>query len=67
MASGRSPPPEIGDEDQEVEVGAEGEEEENAFDIPSKNASHDRLRRWRVWRLNSSLFPLIQFFISCHC
>jgi hypothetical protein len=43
-----SPPPEIavpvGEEDREVEEG-------DAFDIPSKNASYDRLRRWRVCHL----------------
>jgi hypothetical protein len=47
-----SPPPEIavpvGEEDREVEEG-------DAFDIPSKNASYDRLRRWRVCL--SSLVP----------
>jgi hypothetical protein len=41
-----SPPPEIAvpvreEEDMQLEEG-------DAFDIPSKNASYDRLRRWRV-------------------
>ncbi|PUZ71362.1 hypothetical protein GQ55_2G307800 [Panicum hallii var. hallii] len=55
MASGTgsSPPPEIGAPaaavaEEELEQAVEGAEEgEDAFDIPSKNASHDRLRRWR--------------------
>ncbi|RLN33836.1 calcium-transporting ATPase 8, plasma membrane-type-like [Panicum miliaceum] len=55
MASGTgsSPPPETGaavaeEEEEELEQAVEGAEEgEDAFDIPSKNASHDRLRRWR--------------------
>ncbi|KAM0892047.1 hypothetical protein ACQ4PT_026020 [Festuca glaucescens] len=41
-----SPPPEIavpvGEEEEDMQV-----DEGDAFDIPSKNASHDRLRRWR--------------------
>uniref|UniRef100_A0A0E0AXN7 Calcium-transporting P-type ATPase N-terminal autoinhibitory domain-containing protein n=1 Tax=Oryza glumipatula TaxID=40148 RepID=A0A0E0AXN7_9ORYZ len=52
MALGRSSPPapEIrspeldGAEDTDVE-----EKFDDAFDIPHKNASHDRLRRWRAW------------------
>jgi hypothetical protein len=60
MASGTgsSPPPEIGAPaaavaEEELEQAVEGAEEgEDAFDIPSKNASHDRLRRWRVRRLD---------------
>jgi P-type Ca2+ transporter type 2C len=51
MALGRSPPPEIRSPDA-AEDGAEAEAEEevfdDAFDIPHKNAPHDRLRRWRV-------------------
>jgi len=65
MASGtgNSPPPETGappvaaaaTAEEELEQAVEGaEEEEDAFDIPSKNASHDRLRRWRVRRLVST-------------
>ena len=64
MASGTgsSPPPETGApvaavaaSEEELEQAVEGaEEEEDAFDIPSKNASHDRLRRWRVRRLVST-------------
>lgn len=55
MALGRSPPPEIRSPDErgaaEDAAEAEAEEEEvfdDAFDIPHKNAPHDRLRRWRV-------------------
>ncbi|XP_062191047.1 calcium-transporting ATPase 5, plasma membrane-type-like isoform X1 [Phragmites australis] len=52
MALGRSPPPEIRSPDERggAEDDAEAEEEEvfdDAFDIPHKNAPHDRLRRWR--------------------
>ncbi|KAF8694900.1 hypothetical protein HU200_038003 [Digitaria exilis] len=57
MASGTgsSPPPKIGApvaaaaaaEEEELQAVEGAEEEEDAFDIPSKNASHDRLRRWR--------------------
>ncbi|XP_039834903.1 calcium-transporting ATPase 5, plasma membrane-type-like isoform X4 [Panicum virgatum] len=57
MASGTgsSPPPETGApvaavaaSEEELEQAVEGEEEgEDAFEIPSKNASHDRLRQWR--------------------
>lgn len=58
MALGRSSPPapEIrspeldGAEDTDVE-----EKFDDAFDIPHKNASHDRLRRWRVCDLSLSL------------
>ncbi|XP_015696709.1 calcium-transporting ATPase 5, plasma membrane-type-like isoform X2 [Oryza brachyantha] len=46
MASG-APPLEIGAPAGEEEEDREVEEEEDAFDIPSKDASHDRLRRWR--------------------
>ncbi|CAL5087545.1 unnamed protein product [Urochloa decumbens] len=55
MASGTGspPPPEIGaavvvaaeEEEQQAVEGAE--EGDDAFDIPNKNASRDRLRRWR--------------------
>ncbi|KAL6845907.1 hypothetical protein ACP4OV_023355 [Aristida adscensionis] len=38
-------------EDEEQVVGG-AEEGEDAFDIPSKNASHDRLRRWRLYTLD---------------
>lgn len=57
MAPGMSPPPpEIRSPDERGGVGAEAaeaaeaEEEvfDDAFDIPHKNAPHDRLRRWRV-------------------
>nr|CAB3453848.1 unnamed protein product [Digitaria exilis] len=58
MASGTgsSPPPKIGApvaaaaaaEEEELQAVEGAEEEEDAFDIPSKNASHDRLRRWRA-------------------
>jgi Ca2+-transporting ATPase len=56
MALGSSPPPEIRSPDERggaAEDAAEAElvEEEvfdDAFDIPHKNAPHDRLRRWRV-------------------
>jgi P-type Ca2+ transporter type 2C len=55
MAPGMSPPPEIRSPDERGgpgENGAEAEQEEevfdDAFDIPHKNAPHDRLRRWRV-------------------
>ena len=65
MASGTgsSPPPETGappvaaaaTAEEKLEQAVEGaEEEEDAFDIPSKNASHDCLRRWRVRRLVST-------------
>ncbi|CAO2179717.1 unnamed protein product, partial [Urochloa humidicola] len=53
MALGRSPPPEIRSPDERgaAEDGAETEAEDevfdDAFDIPHKNAPHDRLRRWR--------------------
>nr|CAB3483526.1 unnamed protein product [Digitaria exilis] len=54
MAQGTSPPPpEIRSPDERggAEDGAEAEVEEevfdDAFDIPHKNAPHDRLRRWR--------------------
>ncbi|RCV12332.1 hypothetical protein SETIT_2G260700v2 [Setaria italica] len=51
MASGTgsSPPPEIGAPVAEAAVAEEEQavEGEDAFHIPSKNASHDRLRRWR--------------------
>ncbi|OEL14730.1 Calcium-transporting ATPase 8, plasma membrane-type [Dichanthelium oligosanthes] len=54
MALGRSPPQEIRSPDERgaAEDGAEAEaaaEEvfDDAFDIPHKNAPHDRLRRWR--------------------
>jgi P-type Ca2+ transporter type 2C len=55
MAPGMPPPPEIRSPDERGgpgENGAEAEPEEevfdDAFDIPHKNAPHDRLRRWRV-------------------
>jgi hypothetical protein len=56
MAQGSSPPPEIRSPDDRAaaedaaEAEAEAEEEvfDDAFDIPHKNAPHDRLRRWRV-------------------
>ncbi|GJN04026.1 hypothetical protein PR202_ga21535 [Eleusine coracana subsp. coracana] len=54
MAPGMSPPPEIRSPDPpggaaEDAAEAEAEEEvfDDAFDIPHKNAPHDRLRRWR--------------------
>ncbi|KAL5220263.1 hypothetical protein ABZP36_024976 [Zizania latifolia] len=48
MAHGRSPPPEIRSPEPDWEEEAEAEEKfDDAFDIPHKNASHDRLRRWR--------------------
>ena len=61
MASGtgNSPPPETGappvaaaaTAEEELEQAVEGED---AFEIPSKNASHDRLRQWRVRLLVST-------------
>jgi len=60
MASGTgsSPPPETGApvaavaaSEEELEQAVEGED---AFEIPSKNASHDRLRQWRVRLLVST-------------
>ena len=65
MASGTgsSPPPETGappvsaaaTAEEKLEQAVEGaEEEEDAFEIPSKNASHDRLRQWRVRLLVST-------------
>ncbi|KAG8047861.1 hypothetical protein GUJ93_ZPchr0008g12694 [Zizania palustris] len=48
MAQGRSPPPEIRSPERDWAEEAELEEKfDDAFDIPHKNASHDRLRRWR--------------------
>lgn len=52
MALGRSPtPPEIRslerDRAEDAEVAEAEQEFGDAFDIPHKNASHDRLRRWR--------------------
>ncbi|KAL6656275.1 hypothetical protein ACP70R_007101 [Stipagrostis hirtigluma subsp. patula] len=55
MASGtgKPPPREIGEPvaaaaaEDEAQLVDGAEEGEDAFDIPSKNASHDRLRRWR--------------------
>ena len=69
MAQGSSPPPEIRSLDEraaaedadEAEAEVEEEEEEvfdDAFDIPHKNAPHDRLRRWRV---RDRLFALTLF------
>lgn len=59
MASGTgsSPPPEIGAPVAEAAVAEEEQavEGEDAFHIPSKNASHDRLRRWRVWCLSINI------------
>ncbi|KAK3122188.1 hypothetical protein QOZ80_8BG0666200 [Eleusine coracana subsp. coracana] len=54
MAPGMSPPPEIrspdppgGAAEDAAEADAEEEVFDDAFDIPHKNAPHDRLRRWR--------------------
>ncbi|KAL5230431.1 hypothetical protein ABZP36_029207 [Zizania latifolia] len=48
MAQGRSPPPEMRSPERDCAEEAEAEEKfDDAFDIPHKNASHDRLRRWR--------------------
>lgn len=61
MAQGRSPPPpEIRSPDEGGGAEAETEEEvfDDAFDIPHKNAPHDRLRRWRV-RCAIDSFPSI--------
>ena len=58
MASGtgNSPPP--AHEEEQVLEG------EDAFEIPSKNASHDHLRRWRVRRLHYYSSVQIQRFFS---
>ncbi|KAJ1290257.1 hypothetical protein BS78_02G229300 [Paspalum vaginatum] len=44
-SSAPPPPPPPPEQEEQVVEGAE--EAQEAFDIPSKNASHDRLRRWR--------------------
>jgi len=60
MASGTgSSPAAAAHEEEQVLEG------EDAFEIPSKNASHDHLRRWRVRRLHhySSVQILCVFFL----
>ena len=64
MALGRSPPPEIRSPDaaeEGAEAEAEGDEEvfDDAFDIPHKNAPHDRLRRWRVRARSTRPSPVV--------